>query len=96
MNQKDIQGCTFKPEINLTSEIIVESDPQRGSETLGDKMNRLCVADKRKNDVIKEIKADEMYGQMSFQPKINKVSKALVEDYRRDLIENGVSNMAAK
>lgn len=56
-------------------------------------MNRLCVGDAKKNDVIKEIKADEVYGQMSFQPKINKVSKALVEDYRRDLIENGVSNL---
>jgi hypothetical protein len=25
--------CTFKPEINVTSEIICESDPKRGFET---------------------------------------------------------------
>ena len=33
--------CTFKPEINLTSEIICESDPMRGNENPGDKYTRL-------------------------------------------------------
>ena len=89
-------GCTFKPEINLTSEIIVESDPNRGHETLEDKMARLYLRDKKKNEVIKEIKTAEVYGQLTFQPQINKVSKVLAEDQRRDLIENNMSNLAAK
>lgn len=89
-------GCTFKPEINLTSEIIVESDPSRGHETLEDKMTRLYLADKKKNEVIRELKTAEVYGSLTFQPKINKVSKVLAEDQRRELIENNMSNLAAK
>ena len=35
------ENCTFKPEINLTSEIICESDPQRGYENPNEKYDRL-------------------------------------------------------
>ena len=34
-------NCTFKPEINLTSEIICESDPVRGNENMNEKYDRL-------------------------------------------------------
>ena len=34
-------NCTFKPEINLTSDIICESDPVRGSESMQEKYDRL-------------------------------------------------------
>ena len=33
--------CTFKPAINLTSEIICESDPVRGNENMHDRYERL-------------------------------------------------------
>ena len=42
------QGCTFKPEINLTSEIICESDPVRGNEGLNERYDRLYQKDKKK------------------------------------------------
>ena len=42
------------------------------------------------------MKTNEVYGKYTFQPKIDKVSKALAEDHRRDLLENGMSNFQAK
>ena len=64
----------------MTSEIIVESDPKRGNENLEDKMIRLYMQDHQKNEVIRELKTNEVYGAYTFQPEINKVSKALAED----------------
>lgn len=87
---------TFKPQINMTSEIIVESDPKRGNENLDDKMIRLYMQDHKKNEVIKELKTNEVYGNYTFKPEINKVSKALAEDQRRELLEKGMSNYQAK
>ena len=46
--------------------------------------------------MIREIKTKEVYGDLTFQPKINKVSRALAEDDRRELLENNRSNPAAK
>lgn len=40
--------CTFKPQINVTSEIIVESDPIRGKENEEDKYMRLYRKDMKK------------------------------------------------
>jgi hypothetical protein len=72
--------CTFKPEINLTSEIICESDPVRGHENMHEKYDRLYQQDKKKNEIIREMKAAEVYKDYTFQPKINKISKTIAGD----------------
>ena len=69
-------GCTFQPEINLTSEIMVESDPKRMAENLDEKVNRLSKKDAKRNQIMREM----MEKKYSFQPNINKVSKALAKD----------------
>lgn len=46
--------------------------------------------------MIRELKTNEVYGSYTFQPQINKVSKALAEDQRRELLERGASNYQAK
>lgn len=37
----DEERFSYKPEINATSEVIVESDPNRGGETENDRIMRL-------------------------------------------------------
>ena len=58
--------CSFKPEINVTSEIIVESDPKRGGETDDDKIHRLYRKDQKKQEVVREIIEKEMYEQYTY------------------------------
>ena len=70
--------CTFKPQICVTSEIIVESDPKRGVENEEDKYVRLSKKDQKRQEVAKELVEKEMYSQYTFNPKINKISKALL------------------
>jgi hypothetical protein len=53
--------CTFKPEINVTSEIICEADPNRGRETDEDKIMRLYKKDQKKQEVIRENIEKEIY-----------------------------------
>lgn len=74
--------CTFKPEINLTSAIIMENDPQRGTEKRDAKINRLYFQDAQKKEVIRELKEQEVYGEMTFQPRINQTSRAIVDEYK--------------
>jgi hypothetical protein len=54
--------CTFKPQINLTSEIICESDPKRGNENNMERINRLYQEDQKKKEVVREMREQEMYG----------------------------------
>ena len=75
----DHAKCTFKPEINVTSEIIVESDPKRGNETEEDKFMRLYKKDQQKKEVVKEMLEKELYSDYTFQPKINRISKTLAK-----------------
>ena len=92
VSEKEAQ-YSFKPAINLTSEIICESDPQRQQ---ADQVQRLYQQDMQKKEVYREIKENEIYGSYTFQPKINKVSKTLASDYRTELIQENMSNPAAK
>ena len=92
VSEQDAQ-YSFKPAINLTSEIICESDPQRQQ---ADQVQRLYQQDMQKKEVFREIKEHEVYGSYTFQPKINKVSKTLASDYRTELIQENMSNPAAK
>jgi len=52
--------------INLTSEIICESDPARGNENSADKCARLYEQDMKKKEVVREMKEAEVYGQYTF------------------------------
>jgi hypothetical protein len=44
----DEERFSFKPEINATSEVIVESDPTRGRESSQDRIQRLYQKDSKK------------------------------------------------
>lgn len=72
--------CTFKPEINITSEIICEADPKRGGESHGDKVSRLYAVDQMKREIVRENVAAEVYQQCTFQPRINQVSRAIARE----------------
>ena len=53
--------CSFKPEINVTSDIIMESDPKRGAETEDDRYYRLYKKDSKKQEIVKEMIEKEVY-----------------------------------
>jgi ribosomal protein S26 len=80
MKHGEAAQCTFKPEINITSEIICESDPKRGNETLDKKISRLYYEDQKKKEVLRELKEAEIYAEYTFKPTINKNSKTMVDD----------------
>lgn len=86
-------NCSFKPQINMTSQIICESDPNRNNL---DQVTRLYEFDRKKKEVVREIHEAEMYGGYDFQPQINKVSKSLAGDFRQELLMDNMSNPAAK
>eukprot|EP00347_Sterkiella_histriomuscorum_P013421 403364769 len=71
--------CSFKPEINVTSDIIMESDPKRGAETEDDRYYRLYKKDSKKQEIVKEMIEKEVYQQYTFKPQINKISKTLAK-----------------
>jgi hypothetical protein len=50
----------------LTSEIICESDPKRGSENPTERINRLYIEDQKKKEVLREMQEQEMYGKYTF------------------------------
>jgi hypothetical protein len=47
-----------------------------------DQVERLYAQDRKKKEVIREMKEQEVYKEYTFQPSINKVSKALASDTR--------------
>ena len=73
----DTERFAFRPEINATSEVIVESDPNRGGETEEDRINRLYKRDQKKQEVVRELIEREVYSQYTFKPEINKVSRTI-------------------
>jgi dsDNA-specific endonuclease/ATPase MutS2 len=68
----------------------------RGSENLNDRYDRLYMQDKKKIEIIREMKAQEVYKDYTFQPKINKISKSIAQDSRQELMSENMSNPAAK
>ncbi|CDW79342.1 UNKNOWN [Stylonychia lemnae] len=71
--------CSFKPEINVTSDIIMESDPKRGAETEDERYYRLYKKDHKRQEIVKEMIEKEVYSQYTFKPQINKISKTLAK-----------------
>ena len=58
--------CSFKPEINVTSDIIMESDPKRGAETEDERYYRLYKKDFKRQEIAKEMVEKEVYSQYTF------------------------------
>ena len=71
---------TFKPKINSTSELIAKTNPERNNEEINDKYQRLY----EEAELIKNRKEQltEFYNaQYNFTPKINEISKLIVNNY---------------
>jgi hypothetical protein len=70
-------NCTFKPAINFTSEILVDSDPQRSMESQMEKYERLSYKDAKKRELSQKAIKKQMMESCPFKPSINTVSKTL-------------------
>ena len=57
---------SFKPQINMTSEVICSADPDRGLETDQDRINRLYNKDLLKRQVERELKQEDVYKECTF------------------------------
>ena len=53
--------CTFKPQVNFTSEIICEADPRRGTESKDEKIARLFAKDQMKRELVVHEASKELY-----------------------------------
>ena len=71
---------SFHPQINSTSGVIVEADPDRCNEKGDDKYQRLYSKDYRKQMETRENIEYELYGQYNFQPKINPLSRVMAAE----------------
>lgn len=65
---------SFKPEINLNSEVICATDPVRQSQNESEKFGRLYNADISKKATKQEQMQRDIYSDCTFQPKINSIS----------------------
>ena len=65
----------FKPTINRTSQMIVDSNIQRASENVGEKIERLAIKDKQKREVLQQVVQTQYYQQFKFEPELNPISK---------------------
>ena len=68
---------SFKPKINLTSEVICAADPKRGVENEAQRIERLYNKDVVKKQLAKEFQEQQVYGEYTFQPKINAISQRI-------------------
>ena len=71
---------SFKPQINMTSEVICAADPDRGHESKEEKINRLYTKDQMKRQVERELKQDIYNSEYTFQPKINPISAKIAPE----------------
>lgn len=78
--------CTFKPQVNETSEILVEVKQEREGrkETLREKYERLSKEDQRKKEEAQEKAHNNFYSQYKHKPEINPLSKTLVRSRSMD------------
>jgi hypothetical protein len=78
----DESRYTFKPEINLTSDILIRTDNNRARENQEDKIDRLYKKNYEKIQSRKEQLETFYYGQYDFKPKINEVSRIVGREHR--------------
>lgn len=69
----------FKPEINPVSQYIVEGDPEYQNLTLEDRMRKLAIVDKERQDCKLEYLRKQEEEKYPFKPNINPVSRMIIE-----------------
>ncbi|KAL4464648.1 hypothetical protein ABPG74_011209 [Tetrahymena malaccensis] len=79
--------CSFKPEINQISEILVYENQGRLTETQDQKIERMYKKEIEMRKMKNEQRQKEYESQMTFTPSINEVSRYIVNDKSRDLDE---------
>jgi len=57
---------SFKPKINLTSEVICAADPKRGTENEAQRIERLYNKDVVKKQLAKEFQEQQVYSEFTF------------------------------
>lgn len=57
---------SFKPKINLTSEVICAADPKRGAENEAQRIDRLYNKDVVKKQLAKEFQEQQVYSEFTF------------------------------
>jgi hypothetical protein len=77
----DDNTYTFKPEINLTSDIIIKADTNRANENTDERVNRLYKQNYDKIKTRKEQLESFYYSQYDFKPKINHISKIVGKEH---------------
>ena len=70
----------FKPQINVMSDVICQSDPSRGFETKNQAIERLYSKEMVKKKVKTDLLEQEVYKDLTFKPKINQISARIAPD----------------
>ncbi len=81
---KEQKCCTFHPEINFTSEILVEADPKRSGETETERIARMSRRDEMRQQRIRQEMDAELNSKCTHRPKINEVSRSMARNYSVD------------
>ena len=81
-----LEACTFKPQLNETSEILVEVMQERDGrkETRAERIERLAREDFDKKMKTQENAKQQYYSQFTFKPQINQVSKTIIRSTSLD------------
>jgi hypothetical protein len=79
----------FVPKINTMSEILIKADLKRQKERLDDKIERLYRTENEKIKSKREALEKFYYSEITFQPKINQISKVVGRD-------SGIEQLAYK
>jgi hypothetical protein len=84
LSTNKVNDYTFKPKINLTSDILMRADADRASENQNEKYERLCNKNYEKIQKKKEQLQQSLYAQYDYKPKINEVSRIIASSDRKN------------
>ena len=73
----DDPKCTFQPELNPMSELLINGDPKRINEKIDEKVNRLYKPDRMREEAIKREIEQENRDKFTYHPNINKKSRQI-------------------
>lgn len=96
LKKKINQKYNFKPKVSKTSQMLIDTHPDVGSETLDDKIERLVYKDKQRIDTLKEKIQESHYNQFDFKPKINAISKEMARSLTYEEMANNEHNLRIK
>ena len=77
----------YNPDIGRSEEIIAQCKPIRIIETVKERTQRMHSSDKMARDLKLAKKTEEVYADVTFQPKLDRVSAALGRSKIRIMIE---------